>query len=86
MSLVVLYIKGPEPEALEVGMFGEHQLVFVGAERPGFVAVYRMTSDAATGAAQLTFESLFYAGGRNKTWSELYQARETNIVEPEDMR
>jgi hypothetical protein len=33
--------KGVEPEAVEVGRFGDETLIFVGAERGNFVAVYR---------------------------------------------
>lgn len=35
--------KGTEPEGVEVGTFGDERLIFVGAERAGFVAVYRDT-------------------------------------------
>ncbi len=35
--------KGTEPEGMEVGTFGDDRLIFVGAERASFVAVYRDT-------------------------------------------
>jgi len=51
--------KGVEPEGLEIGVYGNRQFAFVGAERGNFVAVYRLTDETAP-----TFTQLLPTGSR----------------------
>ena len=46
--------KGPEPEALTLGQFGERELAFIGLERQGGIMVYDITDPAAPEFLQYT--------------------------------
>ena len=69
---------------MELGEVSGQQLVFVGVERPGMIFVYSVQE--AGGVVSLNYESLFYGGGFNRTWQQLYDARETIAIDVEDMK
>lgn len=61
------------------------QVIFVGSERPGTITIFSFTTDITN----IQFESI-YSGLAdqltNKTWSQLYDDRETGDIDPEDIR
>ncbi|XP_060067392.1 mesenchyme-specific cell surface glycoprotein-like [Ylistrum balloti] len=75
--------KGPEVEDLAVGEIGDLMLLFVGLERPGFIAIYSIPD----GINSIQFESI-YTGIpiTNDTFEDLYNQRQISEIDPEDIR
>lgn len=65
--------------------FNGKQVIFIGNERPGTIAIFSFTTDIT----DIRFESI-YSGlvdqNTDKTWSELYDDRETGDLDPDDVR
>ena len=64
-----------------MGEFDGSPVVFLGAKRPGFVAVSAHTVTNP----YLYFQTLFYAGGFADPWEDMYQEVDTKILEPKDL-
>ncbi|XP_033748422.1 mesenchyme-specific cell surface glycoprotein-like isoform X2 [Pecten maximus] len=75
--------KGPEVEDLAIAEIGDTMLLFVGIERPGFIAIYSIHGDVTS----IQFESL-YSGipGTNDTYGYLYDQRKMSEKDPDDIR
>ncbi|OWF53101.1 Mesenchyme-specific cell surface glycoprotein [Mizuhopecten yessoensis] len=75
--------KGPEVEDLAVAQIGDLMLLFVGIERPGFIAIYSIPGDVGS----IQFESVYSGIPRtNDTFGNLYDQRELSEKDPEDIR
>ncbi|KAL8606257.1 hypothetical protein ACOMHN_039793 [Nucella lapillus] len=75
--------KGPETESVTTGELADHLLIFAGNERPGTIAVYSV----APGGMHPQFQSLFSEGippgNDNRTWGQLYDARQLYGIDVE---
>ena len=83
-SSILLLIQGCEPEVVELGSIDNTSLVFVGIERPGMIAVY-VVNEENTDDIRMDFQSIYFSGGSNKTWEELYEERAVHALDVEDL-
>lgn len=75
--------KGPEVEDLAVAQIEGMTLLFVGLEKPGFIAIYSIPGDINA----IKFESLYSGISRtNDTFGALYDQRQLSEEDPEDIR
>jgi hypothetical protein len=73
---------GPEVEIVETAQWGDRTYIFVGNQRVSSMMVYSVGEDVSSPR----FEGIFRAGGRNRTWVQLFEDREVGDLNVQDMR
>ena len=82
VSVCVFVFQGSEPKSVAVARILGHLVLFIGIEKPGTIAVYGV---APGKSLKPRFKSLYTDGipRGDRTWKEMYEARELHAIDPE---